>query len=145
MVSTQAGAACTAGLFRHLPYTRRLLYSGAPSDTVTAQMLVQLSLWGLGDTSLSRDCVVLPPLKLATLCLQYDCVTDKQEVVSLYELFLSLLARDNLTNTVAEMLQLLTTKKDMTGWRVRRVLCCQSKLGSSHPLRWTVWCGGSGS
>jgi len=119
--------------------TRRLLYSMVPSDTVPAQMLVQLSLWGLGDTSLSRDCVILPTLKLVTLCLQYDCVTDKQELASLYELFLSLLARDKLTNTVAELLQLLTTKKDVTEWRVRTVLRCQSKLGSSHPLDSLVW------
>ena len=55
------------------------------------------------------------------------------------ELFLSILARDKLTNTVAELLQLFTTKSDVTEWRVRTVLRCQSKLGSSHPLYSLVW------
>eukprot|EP00092_Neocalanus_flemingeri_P014926 GFUD01016120.1.p1 GENE.GFUD01016120.1~~GFUD01016120.1.p1 ORF type:complete len:933 (+),score=344.21 GFUD01016120.1:134-2932(+) len=118
---------------------RRLLYSLVPSHTVSAQMLLQLSLWGLGDSSLSRDYVVLPTIKLVTLCLQYDCVTDKQELESIYELYLSHLARDKLTNSVAELLQLLTNKKDVTEWRVRSVLRCQSKLGSSHPLDSLVW------
>ena len=81
--------------------TRRFLYSLVPSETIPAQMLVQLALWGLGDYSLSRDCVVLPTLKLLTLCLQYDCVTDEQELSCLYELFFSLLSRDKLTITVA--------------------------------------------
>jgi len=119
--------------------TRRLLYSLVPSETIPSQMLVQLALWGLGDYSLSRDCVVLPTLKLLTLCLQYDCVTDKQELSCLYELFLSLLSRDKLTNNVAELLQLLTTKSVVTEWRVRTVLRCQSKLGSSYHLDSLVW------
>ena len=58
--------------------TRKLLYSLVPAETIPSRMLVQLVMWGLGDSSLSRDCVVLPTLKLLTLCLQYDCVTDKQ-------------------------------------------------------------------
>jgi len=119
--------------------TRRFLYSLVPSETVPARMLVQLALWGLADSSLSRDCVTLPTLKVLALCLQYDCVTDKQDLVSMYELFLSLLSRDKLTNTVAELLQLLTSKKDVTEWRVRTILRCQAKLGSSYPLDSLVW------
>jgi len=120
--------------------TRRILSSLVPSETISAKMLVQLAMWGLGDSSsLSRDCVIIPTLKVITLCLQYDCVTDKKALDCLYELFIALLARDKLTNTVAELLMFLTTKKEVTEWRVRTITRCQSKMGSSYHLDSLLW------
>ena len=52
----------------------------------------------------------VPVLRLASLCLQYECVEDKQELTGLYELYLSLITKDKLTNHVAELLQLLTSR-----------------------------------
>jgi len=124
---------CTALL------SRKILFSLVPSETVPARMLVQLAMWGLGNPSLSKEYVVLPTLKVISLCLQYDCVTEKKELDCLYELFISLLARDKLTNPVAELLMHLTTKKEVTEWRVRAVFRCQAKMGSSYHLDSLVW------
>ena len=38
--------------------------------------LASLCTWALGSHQ-SKDCVTLPTIRLATLCLQYDCVTDR--------------------------------------------------------------------
>jgi len=120
--------------------TRRILSSLVPSETIPAKMLVQLAMWGLGDSSSrSRDCVIIPTLKVITLCLQYDCITEKKDLDCLYELFIALLARDKLTNTVAELLMFLTTKKEVTEWRVRTITRCQSKMGSSYQLDSLLW------
>jgi len=119
--------------------SRRIVYSLVPSINIPAHLLVRLALWGLGSSKLSRDCVVLPVLKLISLSLQYDCVTNKQELLCLYELFLSYLSKEKLTNTVADILQLITTKSEVTEWRVRSVMRCQHKTGSSYALDRLLW------
>ena len=119
---------------------RRLINTLTPASSIPASILVDLVLWGLGDRKLSETTIVLPLLRVVSLCLQYDCVEDKQELEGLYEVFIALLARDKLTSAVAELLQLLTVSSEaVTSWRVRTVLRCQSVLGSSHALDCLLW------
>ena len=90
------------------PLARKLIHLLVPAQPVPASILVDLSLWGLSHPSV--DCVCVPVLRLVSLCLQYECVEDKQELTGLYELYLSLITKDKLTNHVAELLQLLTSR-----------------------------------
>ena len=64
---------------------------------------------------------------------------DKQELASLYEMFLGLLSRDKLTEHCAGILHFLTTSAEVTEWRIRTVLKTQSKQGSSHQLDSLLW------
>ena len=47
-------------------------------------------------------------------CLQYNCVDDKHELISLYEMFMALLRKEKLTNLVAELLLLLTSSNEVS-------------------------------
>lgn len=116
---------------------RKLIHLLVPSDHIPASTLVDLTLWGLGHSSV--DCVTIPVIRVNTLCLQYECVQDKQELVGLYELFMSQLGKDKRTGYIAELLQLLTTRSEVTQWRVKSVLRCQASQGSSHQLDNLLW------
>ena len=116
---------------------RKMIHLLVPSDRIPASHLVDLTLWGLCHASV--DCVIIPVIKVNTLCLQYECVQDKQELAGLYELFLSQLGKDKRTGPIAELLQLLTTRAEVTEWRVKAVLRCQASQGSSHQLDTLLW------
>ena len=109
---------------------RKLIHCLVPSTSFPAFTLVDLCLWGLGKT----EVIVNAVLRVVSLSLQYDCVEDKHELACLYELFLGLISKDKMAEPCAEILQHLTTSAEVTGWRSRTVLKCQSKLGSSHSL-----------
>ena len=113
---------------------RRLLCCLVPRDAVAAPQLAALATWALGDPRLSRDCVVLPTLRLISLSLQYDCLTERASLSGLYELFLAVLPREKLTPVVAELLGLLTTKAEVTGWRVERVRALRGAMGALPAL-----------
>lgn len=113
---------------------RRLLCCLVPRDAVAAPQLAALATWALGDPKLSRDCVVLPALRLTSLALQYDCLTERAGLSGLYELFLAVLPREKLTPVVAEVLGLLTTKAEVTGWRVERVRALRGSVGALPAL-----------
>jgi len=117
---------------------RKLIHCLVPSTSFPASILVDLCLWGLGNGK-HTDVIVTPVLRVASLSLQYDCVEDKHELASLYEMFLGLIARDKLAEPCAEILQYLTTSAEVTEWRIRSVLRCQAKQGSSHNLDSLVW------
>ena len=119
--------------------TRRLIHLLVPATTIPASTLVDLALWALGNPKHGKDHVVLPVIRVITLCLQYDSVQDKQEIAVIYEVFLSCLRRDKLTCAVAELLQLVTTRSEVTAWRVKEVLAVQSKCGASHQLDSLLW------
>ena len=121
------------------PLKRKLLHTLIPATSVSAEIIEMLCLWALGDQKLSEDCLVLPALRVTRLCLQYDCVEDKRNLLPLYEVFLSLLGRDKLTAEVAEVLRLLTSSAEVTEWRVRAALRCQSQHGASHALDSLLW------
>jgi len=116
----------------------RLLNALAPASTIPSSVLVDLALWGLG-SDLSELRVVQPVLRVIVYCLQYNCVDDKHELISLYEMFMALLRKEKLTNLVAELLLLLTSSNEVTEWRVRQVMSIQSKHGSSHQLDSLLW------
>ena len=98
---------------------RRILSSLIPSSSISGSTLANLAVWSLGDlASLSRDCVVIPVLRLLVLCVEYDCLTSSTELHSLYELLMSLLQRDKISGYAASLLLSLTTKKDVTEWKV---------------------------
>jgi len=117
---------------------RKLIHCLVPSTSFPASTLVDLCLWGLGNGKHS-DVILTPVLRVVSLSLQYDCVEDKHELASLYEMFLGLIAREKLAEPCAEILQYLTTSAEVTDWRIRTVLKCQSKQGSSHNLDSLVW------
>ena len=117
---------------------RKLIHCLVPSTSFPASTLVDLCLWGLGNGKHS-DVILTPVLRVVSLSLQYDCVEDKHELASLYEMFLGLIARERLAEPCAEILQYLTTSAEVTDWRIRTVLKCQSKQGSSHNLDSLVW------
>ena len=118
---------------------RRLINTLVPASSLPASTLINLALWALGDTKHAKDHVVLPVIRVISLCLQYDSVQEKQELAAIYEVFLSFLSRDKMTCAVAELLQLLTTRSEVTAWRVREVLQVQSKSGASHQLDSLLW------
>jgi hypothetical protein len=105
---------------------RKLLNCLVPRGLVSGRALSGLCLWALGTRGLSADCVLLPALRLTSLCLQYDCVADRQPLHALYELFLGRLGQAKLTGCLAELLSLLTTKPDVSRWRVAAVLAAQA-------------------
>ena len=100
---------------------------------------MDLALWALGSKKHSQDYIVLPVLRVISLCLQYNSVRDKQELVNIYEVFLTFLSRDKLTSSVAELLQMLTGRSEVTAWRVREVVKVQAKCGTSHHLDSLLW------
>ena len=113
---------------------RRLLYSLVPGDLVPGLELAALCLWALGAATLSRECVVLPALRLTCLCLQYDCVDDRRPVSALYEMFIKLLCKEKVGVVAAELLCLLTVTSDVRRWRVEAVMAAQERLGSQPAL-----------
>ena len=74
--------------------TRRLINLLVPATSIPSSTLVDLALWALGNPKHGKDHVLLPVLRVITLCLQYDSVQDKQEIAVIYEAFLSCLNRD---------------------------------------------------
>ena len=119
--------------------SRKLINLLVPATSLPVNILLDLALWALGNPKHGKDHVILPVLRVITLCLQYDSVQEKQELASIYEVFLSFLPQDKLTCVVAELLQLLTSKAEVTAWRVRKVLTVQSKCGASHQLDSLLW------
>ena len=101
---------------------RKLLNLLVPTSSIPANILVDLALWALGNKKHGVDHIVLPVIRVISLCLQYNSVRDKQELASIYEVFFSLLSREKLTSSVAELLQLLTGRSEVTAWRVREVV-----------------------
>ena len=99
---------------------RRLLSSLVPKDAVSGHDLAKLCIWALGNSAFSMDCVMLPTLRLVGLCLHYDCCTDLRPLASLYELFFGLLSKDKLTGVVAELLAVITTRDEVTQWRINK-------------------------
>ena len=118
---------------------RRLLNLLVPASSIPANILVDLALWALGNKKHGLDHIVLPVIRVISLCLQYNSVRDKQELVNIYELFLSLLSRDKLTTSVADLLQMLTGRSEVTAWRVREVVKVQARSGTSHQLDSLLW------
>ena len=118
---------------------RKLLNLLVPASSIPANILVDLALWALGSKKHSQDYIVLPVLRVISLCLQYNSVRDKQELVNIYEVFLTFLSRDKLTSSVAELLQMLTGRSEVTAWRVREVVKVQAKCGTSHHLDSLLW------
>lgn len=113
---------------------RKLLNCLVPADTVPASTLACLALWLAGDSSLSADRILLPALRVISFSLQYDAVSDKEEITNIYDMFLDILGREKLSKVVAELLNLLTTKQEVTEWRIKKVVNCQAKIGSSYEL-----------
>ena len=110
-----------------------------PASSIPANILVDLALWALGNKKHGLDHIVLPVIRVISLCLQYNSVRDKQELANIYEVFFSLLSKDKLTSSVAELLQMLTGRTEVTAWRVREVVEVQAKCGTSHPLDSLLW------
>ena len=61
---------------------RRLINTLVPASSLPASTLINLALWALGDTKHAKDHVVLPVIRVISLCLQYDSVQEKQELQS---------------------------------------------------------------
>ena len=118
---------------------RKLLHLLVPASSIPANILVDLALWALGNKKHGLDHIVLPVIRVISLCLQYNSVRDKQELANIYEVFFSLLSKDKLTSSVAELLQMLTGRTEVTAWRVREVMAVQAKCGTSHPLDSLLW------
>lgn len=119
---------------------RKLLSCLIPSSSFSGSSLASLAIWSLGDlTAFSRDCIHIPVLRILMLCVEYDCLSSKNELHSLYELFLSLIKKDKISSYAAALLIGLTTKKDVTLWRVRVAQHAQASLGRCHGVDSLLW------
>jgi len=119
---------------------RKLLSCLIPSSSFSGPTLSSLAIWSLCDlTTFSRDCVHIPVLRLLVLCVEYDCLSSRKELHSLYELFLSLIKKDKISSYAATLLIGLTTKKDVTEWRVRVAQKAQASLGRCHGVDSLLW------
>ena len=119
--------------------SRRIVYSLVPSINIPAHLLVRLALWGLGSSKLSRDCVVLPVLKLISLSLQYDYVTNKQELLCLYELFYLIFQKRSSPTQWQTFFNLLQQNRRSLNGELD--LSCGANIRRVHHMLLTSYCG----